>query len=188
MIENLKIKTAPGSNDFDISDGIFATYQYDGISHELKIADVSEYWEYANEEELFRIEISEDGTYIRAIFRVKTGWCIIAFWDAKTGNLIHISDGNYEIANQVFDGDLYVLSATINYGADLDDPPFTYTMSIIKFGTMDVEKELEVDKGFKFEDYDAHAAKISGESVDLYVSADAYCIEFRDKKYLIDRG
>ncbi len=183
MVKNLKLSMMEDSKQFDLSKGIFATYENENGLQELKLETILPYWEYATEDELESISIGTNGTNIKAEFTCASGQGgVIAFFRGEDGKLIHISNGQYVIADAVYKGYVYALCAIRNFVT-----PLTYQMNRIRLGTMDAWAEPEVDESFSFDDKEAWAVTLHGETVHLNVRKDAYVIGYSGKEVVVGR-
>lgn len=83
---------------------------------DIKFSDVAPYWSYANEEDFEGgfAKVFEDKVLFSVVTASGQGG-IIAVWDGQTQKIVHVSEGAYCVAADVYDGKIYRLLCVSNF-------------------------------------------------------------------------
>ena len=94
------------------------TYSVDGKEHSIPFAPIAKYWEYANEEDVewAKMTLLDDGNLLIALTTASGQGGVVAIWDTGKDHLIHVSEGAYAVAANVYDGAVYTLCFVEHWG------------------------------------------------------------------------
>ena len=180
MIKNLMIPQKENSRQFDLSQGVFATYEAQEEKHELLLKDLEPYWQYANETDIEQITVRSVDDYIIAGFTIASGQGgVVTVWDTN-GKLIHVSSGSFGVASTIFDGYVYTLCAVIYWGH-----PLSFSLKRIRLGAMNAFEDSDEVEGFVFNESEVYDTSLRGEDVFLEVNANECVISNQNKEYRI---
>ena len=90
MIKDLRLSTIENTEEYDLSDGVFARFESDNGTIELHLSDLEQHWQYANVKDVKDIHVQTDGKYVYAEFTTSSGQhAAFTVW-AEDGKLVHI--------------------------------------------------------------------------------------------------
>lgn len=151
-------------------------YTMDDKEYSIPFAPIAKYWEYANEEDVERAKMTllDNGNLLIALTTASGQGGVVAVWDTKKHQLIHISEAAFAVAASVYRGCVYTLCCISHWGAK-----DSFSVTKAPLGTMDAWKEWDEEK-ITFDEYD-------GSDVDFVVTDREYRIIMHEKEYSIAR-
>ena len=113
------------------------TYEFNGEQRKIKFSDLSQYWEYANEDDFESGTVEENEDYIIGTMTTASGQVgIIYVWNKLENKLAHISDGAFAVSAALADNSVYLLCAISSWGKKE-----SFMVTKAPFGTMNPAEE-----------------------------------------------
>ena len=143
----------------------------------INFSDIQPYWSYATEEDFeggFAKIIGDKILFSLSTASLQGG--IVAIWNANSQKIVHVSEGAYCVAADVYNGKIYRLLAVSNFVTKEHFELWETPIGIIDANEEGTEIQLDTQ---------AICDKFDGSysSVDLEVSADSYVINLNGENY-----